>query len=175
MLAIHRHSTSKADRTMHIHIFHIIIISFNVFHRTFASETSQFLAPYEVSQKSRNVGAVNSPTSPQSMGGSFSSEHSVMMAQHSLPPVSTTMTRPTTLAPSLSQIQLQQHNGEFVDVNNSGVAGHNQPSTVDEQVSAIRNEVTKWNPFEDPTPFSQMTEDHIFEAEFDAIRQSSKF
>lgn len=29
----------------------------------------------------------------------------------------------------------------------------------------------KWNPFEDPTPFSQMTEDHIFDAEFDAIRQ----
>lgn len=28
----------------------------------------------------------------------------------------------------------------------------------------------KWNPFEDPTPFNQMTEDHIYEAEFDALR-----
>lgn len=126
-----------------------------VFRRTFASETSQFLAPYEVSQKNRNVskvGAVNSPPSPtQPMGSSFSSEHSVMMTQHSLPPVSTTMTRPTTLAPSLSNTELT----------NAGIT----------TMKTIRNEVAKWNPFEDPTPFSQMTEDHIFDAEFDAIRQ----
>lgn len=31
--------------------------------------------------------------------------------------------------------------------------------------------MSKWNPFEDPTPFNQMTEDHIFEAEFDALRE----
>lgn len=31
--------------------------------------------------------------------------------------------------------------------------------------------ISKWNPFEDPTPFNQMTEDHIFEAEFDALRE----
>lgn len=29
---------------------------------------------------------------------------------------------------------------------------------------------SQWNPFEDPTPFNQMTEDHIYEAEFDALR-----
>lgn len=44
---------------------------------------------------------------------------------------------------------------------------------------AVRRGLGKWNPFEDPTPFSQMTEDHIFDAEFDSIRQrgsqSSKF
>lgn len=28
----------------------------------------------------------------------------------------------------------------------------------------------QWNPFEDRTPFNQMTEDHIYEAEFDALR-----
>lgn len=28
----------------------------------------------------------------------------------------------------------------------------------------------QWNPFEDSTPFDQMTEDHIYEAEFDALR-----
>lgn len=32
------------------------------------------------------------------------------------------------------------------------------------------SELSKWNPFEDPTPFNQMTEDHIYEAEFDALR-----
>ena len=31
--------------------------------------------------------------------------------------------------------------------------------------------MSTWNPFGDPTPFSQMTEDHIFGAEFDKIRQ----
>lgn len=31
-------------------------------------------------------------------------------------------------------------------------------------------EPLQWNPFEDSTPFDQMTEDHIYEAEFDALR-----
>lgn len=32
--------------------------------------------------------------------------------------------------------------------------------------------ISQWNPFEDedPTPFNQMTEDLIYEAEFDALR-----
>lgn len=30
---------------------------------------------------------------------------------------------------------------------------------------------SQWNPFEDPTPFNAyLTEDHIYEAEFDALR-----
>lgn len=78
-----------------------------------------------------------------------------MMCQHSLPPVSTTITRPTTLAPSFSNTELTK-------------AGIGDQIT---NVKTLRNDVAKWNPFEDPTPFSQMTEDHIFEAEFDAIRQ----
>lgn len=35
----------------------------------------------------------------------------------------------------------------------------------------ITRDLSKWNPFEDRTPFSQMTEDHIFGAEFDKIRR----
>ena len=34
--------------------------------------------------------------------------------------------------------------------------------------------IADWNPFEDSTPFSQMTEDHIFGAEFDKIRKGSQ-
>lgn len=34
----------------------------------------------------------------------------------------------------------------------------------------IAARVDTWNPFEEQ-PFGQMTEDHIFEAEFDKIRQ----
>lgn len=42
---------------------------------------------------------------------------------------------------------------------------------------SLSADVADWNPFGEP-PFSQMTEDHIFGAEFDKIRkgsQSSKF
>lgn len=34
-------------------------------------------------------------------------------------------------------------------------------------------DVAAWNPFEDVQPFSQLTEDHIFGAEFDKIRKGS--
>lgn len=34
----------------------------------------------------------------------------------------------------------------------------------------VSNAPLQWNPFEDSTPFDQMTEDHIYEAEFDALR-----
>lgn len=43
----------------------------------------------------------------------------------------------------------------------AGVAG------IGETIAA---RVDAWNPFEEQ-PFGQMTEDHIFEAEFDKIRQ----
>lgn len=34
--------------------------------------------------------------------------------------------------------------------------------------------VSKWNPFADCPSFSQVTEDHLFGAEFDKIRQEGK-
>lgn len=60
--------------------------------------------------------------------------------------------RPTLLSTSMSNSELSKVSG--------GV-----------DAGSLRKTITKWNPFEDPTPFSQMTEDHIFDAEFDAIRQ----
>jgi len=39
---------------------------------------------------------------------------------------------------------------------------------------SVTKDISTWNPFEDPTPFSQMTEDHIFGAEFDKIREGSQ-
>lgn len=33
---------------------------------------------------------------------------------------------------------------------------------------------TDWNPFEDPAPFNQLTEDHLFGAEFDKIKRGSQ-
>lgn len=37
----------------------------------------------------------------------------------------------------------------------------------------MTSDVATWNPFEDVQPFNQLTEDHIFGAEFDKIRRGS--
>lgn len=41
------------------------------------------------------------------------------------------------------------------------------------QNRSLSADVAAWNPFEDVQPFSQLTEDHIFGAEFDKIRRGS--
>lgn len=48
---------------------------------------------------------------------------------------------------------------------------------VDERAGAgasLVGHVAVWNPFEDPKPFCQLTEDHLFGAEFDKIRRGSQ-
>lgn len=53
----------------------------------------------------------------------------------------------------------------------SSISNAELPTTSNNDSNKPNNSVTpKWNPFEDPTPFNQMTEDHIYEAEFDALR-----
>ena len=39
---------------------------------------------------------------------------------------------------------------------------------------SLTSDVRAWNPFNDMTPFSQMSEDNIFGAEFDKIRRGSQ-
>ncbi|KAH1018870.1 hypothetical protein HUJ05_006555 [Dendroctonus ponderosae] len=97
------------------------------FNKAFATETTQFLAPFESSMKSK---ARDSPT--QSCG-----EDAV-------------------IAPMGSS-------ASTTDV--SHVIGADSRS--------LSADVASWNPFEESTPFSQMTEDHIFGAEFDKIRQGT--
>ncbi|XP_058813208.1 serine/threonine-protein kinase Nek8 [Topomyia yanbarensis] len=53
---------------------------------------------------------------------------------------------------------------------------HSIPATFESrssnpQLNPTQNNQQTWNPFGDPTPFAQMTEDHIFGEEFDKIRQ----
>lgn len=60
-----------------------------------------------------------------------------------------------------------------------GTAGAPQPdhSSQEGLVSSdmsLSSDVRAWNPFNDMTPFSQMSEDHIFGAEFDKIRRGSQ-
>lgn len=120
--------------------------------RTFASETSQFLAPYEVSQKNRP--ALVSPTTKAPSTVSFTSEQNVQFTQ-------TNSVRPNQLASSMSNSELCK----------SGLLSGSVGGGSTDIEPSVRKGIGKWNPFEDPTPFSQMTEDHIFDAEFDAIRQ----
>lgn len=133
---------------------------FALFYRTFATETSQFLAPYEVSQKNRSSAAqVTTPAAVTTIG-LFTSEQNVQH-QTSSTPLTTTVNRPCQLSSSMSNSELSK----CLTGISGGVGGGDSGETL------VRRNVAQWNPFEDPTPFSQMTEDHIFDAEFEAIRQ----
>ncbi|XP_066593993.1 uncharacterized protein Nak isoform X3 [Prorops nasuta] len=102
----------------------------SAFNKAFASETTQFLAPYEASVKSRTD--VSTPT------GGISTE------------------KKSCIGNSASHVRI----GELARV----------PCSEGRSLSA---EVAAWNPFEDAQPFNQLTEDHIFGAEFDKIRRGS--
>ncbi|XP_022214683.2 AP2-associated protein kinase 1 isoform X1 [Drosophila obscura] len=93
----------------------------SAFNKTFANETSQFLAPFNNNLVSMGDGPQTTLASATSNPGIFASSASI----------------------SISELSRQ---------------------SMDKRVEA-------WNPFEEEQPFSQMTEDHIFEAEFDKIRQ----
>lgn len=100
----------------------------------YATETSQFLAPYESSIKSRSA---ESPPASQ-----------------------------------IVDISAGPTPGAGCSASTTDVSYVPGPDT-----RSLSADVADWNPFGE-TPFSQMTEDHIFGAEFDKIRrgsQSSKF
>uniref|UniRef100_A0A182NLB1 Protein kinase domain-containing protein n=1 Tax=Anopheles dirus TaxID=7168 RepID=A0A182NLB1_9DIPT len=106
----------------------------SAFNKAFASETSQFLAPFDQSTNNyQPPPAAPQTTSPpgRQTGGSNGSLH-----KHHHHPASAS-----------SNPQLQQRSA-------SSAGG-----------------AANWNPFGDPTPFAQMTEDHIFGEEFDKIRE----
>ncbi|XP_032294490.1 AP2-associated protein kinase 1 isoform X3 [Drosophila virilis] len=98
----------------------------SAFNKTFANETSQFLAPF-------NNNIAMSGDGPQNVTLASAASNPGIYASSS------------TTATSLSSNELARQ-------------------TMDKRVEA-------WNPFEEEQPFSQMTEDNIFEAEFDKIRQ----
>lgn len=95
----------------------------SAFNKTYATETNQFLAPYDRSENS-------------------------------------TQQRNDGLAPEQAQISTSVSSSELI-----GSSSNNNGSTNNNNKPA-----GKWNPFEDP-PFDQFTEDQMFGAEFDKIRQ----
>ncbi|XP_076628344.1 numb-associated kinase isoform X2 [Colletes latitarsis] len=98
----------------------------SAFNKAFANETTQFLAPYEASVKSRSEDG----TSPEVL---------------------------TDIRPCLGT---SASHGEL-------------SSVIATEGRSLSADVAAWNPFEDVEPFNQLTEDHIFGAEFDKIRRGS--
>ncbi|XP_017757227.1 PREDICTED: AP2-associated protein kinase 1 isoform X2 [Eufriesea mexicana] len=123
-------STSPPDSPTHSSARHRRNVSdTSAFNKAFASETTQFLAPYEASVKSRTED-VN------------------------------TLEVLTGIRPCLGSSASHVRIGELSSVT----------ATEGRSLSA---DVAAWNPFEDVQPFNQLTEDHIFGAEFDKIRRGS--
>uniref|UniRef100_A0A182JRI6 Protein kinase domain-containing protein n=1 Tax=Anopheles christyi TaxID=43041 RepID=A0A182JRI6_9DIPT len=111
----------------------------SAFNKAFATETSQFLAPfdqstnnYQPSSVSPSVGHTTNSAGASTANGSNSSLH--------------------------------KHGANLASSSNPQLFPQ-QRSTSSAGGSA------NWNPFGDPTPFAQMTEDHIFGEEFDKIRE----
>ncbi|CAD7079589.1 unnamed protein product [Hermetia illucens] len=118
----------------------------SAFNKSFANETSQFLAPYDQSVNKTNIGAEspNSLTQNQYTSGSglFPIEQNAQNARLNV----------QSMSASVSNSELSS---------NTATASGSLEGRID---------MASWNPFEEQ-PFSQMSEDHIFDAEFDKIRQ----
>lgn len=92
--------------------------------------------------------------------------------------MSPTATHPVQLTDTFSSLQLRGSisNSELPTTEfskklfSSDVDIGDAVATEPTSATSRSKENVQWNPFEDPTPFNQMTEDHIIEAEFDAIR-----
>ncbi|XP_049839781.1 uncharacterized protein LOC126284689 isoform X2 [Schistocerca gregaria] len=108
----------------------------SAFNKVFANETSQFLAPYEASVKSRS-----GSNSPPENGANSRAANIPESHRH--------------------VVGVSASHGELAN-------------TLTHGGRSLSADIADWNPFEDPAPFSQLTEDHIFGAEFDKIRRGSQ-
>lgn len=70
---------------------------------------------------------------------------------------------------TINYILLQKFIKKTYDISNQGELS----SITATEGRSLSADVAAWNPFEDVQPFNQLTEDHIFGAEFDKIRRGS--
>ncbi|XP_054745153.1 AP2-associated protein kinase 1-like isoform X3 [Anastrepha obliqua] len=154
----------------------------SAFNKTFANETSQFLAPYDHSVKSRATHSndasgdggddsmlVNAmANSGTNYGGSNpglflpAAQTLHMQGQGAAAAMSASISNA-----ELTSAQVLRSN---TDTNN-GMANVDAVASISRASGgSLEKRIDAWNPFEEQ-PFDQMTEDHIFEAEFDKIRQ----
>lgn len=150
--------------------------------RTFANETSQFLAPYDHSVKSRashandaNGGGgddsllVNAmANSGTNYGGSnpglfLPAAQTLHMQGQGAAAMSASISNAELTSAQALRSSIETNNSLAQTNVDAVVANHASGSSLGKRIEA-------WNPFEEQ-PFGQMTEDHIFEAEFDKIRQ----
>uniref|UniRef100_U5EMV2 Putative ap2-associated protein kinase 1 n=1 Tax=Corethrella appendiculata TaxID=1370023 RepID=U5EMV2_9DIPT len=129
----------------------------SAFNKVYATETSQFLAPYDVSIKNKSEAA-----SAITTAGSVEYQlHQINASEQCLNSSSNATVGNLTTNFGSGNIsrptQLSSSTTELIQANDGG--------------DNVAKGLQTWNPFGDPQPFSQMTEDHIFGAEFDLIRQ----
>ncbi|XP_026675899.1 uncharacterized protein LOC103524827 [Diaphorina citri] len=142
----------------------------SAFNKIFADETSQFLAPYEASVK-RPEHRIFADETSQFLAPY---EASVKRPEHSSPPdVDTTLYTGSAVThesyPNINMNPLATCNNPSTPGTASLVARSVSGGEVDSR--SLSAEVNSWNPFEDTAPFSQLSEDHIFGAEFDKIQR----
>uniref|UniRef100_A0AAG5CSX4 Protein kinase domain-containing protein n=1 Tax=Anopheles atroparvus TaxID=41427 RepID=A0AAG5CSX4_ANOAO len=125
----------------------------SAFNKAFATETSQFLAPYDQSAHNESLQAASS-ASPPAVGSNGS--------LHKLP---------ASIAGVAASV-FESRSASLAASSNPQLHHHQQaPQQHRSNSSSSGGGGSNWNPFGDPTPFAQMTEDHIFGEEFDKIRQ----
>ncbi|XP_053680818.1 AP2-associated protein kinase 1 [Anopheles nili] len=121
----------------------------SAFNKAFATETSQFLAPYDQSNNNYQ------PPTTNALGHT-----------------STSAGMSTTNGSNGSLHKLQGSTiGSYFESRATSLATSSNPQLSQQRSSSSAGGGSNWNPFGDPTPFSQMTEDHIFGEEFDKIRE----
>nr|XP_014090472.1 uncharacterized protein YMR317W-like isoform X1 [Bactrocera oleae] len=154
----------------------------SAFNKTFANETSQFLAPYDHSVKSRashandaNGGGgddsllVNAmANSGTNYGGSnpglfLPAAQTLHMQGQGAAAMSASISNAELTSAQALRSSIETNNSLAHTIVDAVAANHASGSSLGKRIEA-------WNPFEEQ-PFGQMTEDHIFEAEFDKIRQ----
>ncbi|XP_049280096.1 AP2-associated protein kinase 1 [Anopheles funestus] len=119
----------------------------SAFNKAFATETSQFLAPFD--QATNNY----QPTSASPPGQQTTASNGSNSSLHKHP----------------SGVSAA---GVGFEPRASSMASSSNPQLYQQQRStSSAGTGSNWNPFGDPTPFAQMTEDHIFGEEFDKIRE----
>ncbi|XP_036328440.1 platelet binding protein GspB [Rhagoletis pomonella] len=168
----------------------------SAFNKTFANETSQFLAPYDHSVKSR------APHSSDASGGGGGAGGDDSMLVNAMANSGTNYggSNPGLFLPATQWLHMQGQGAAVMsasisnaELTSAQVLRCNMDTSCSSQVvpsanvavdgagttnqarasgtgSSMEQRIEAWNPFEEQ-PFGQMTEDHIFEAEFDKIRQ----
>lgn len=145
----------------------------NFFSRVFVNDTSQFLAPYQASVKSREIESPESAESYKTVGGQLTAA------------IGTTDQKPPGVSASHVSLHLLALMSNGLSLNNNLIMCfanpfQNELSKVsslpgsDRAGLSLSEEVADWNPFHERSKPENLSEDQFFGAEFDKIRRGSQ-